>query len=331
MIKKLSSPKQFGRIGGTTVSAIVGLNPWSTPHSAYLQLRNEAPPVPDNEAMARGRRYEPIIADLFQGGHQEFRVAHNRKGTSAPELYEHPEYDFLIGHPDRLLYERSTEDLVEGLEIKTSNWANVRAWGEEGTDAIPQNYLIQCQWYAGLANLPIWRVAVAFLDDAGILKQYREYKIYADKELFETLVDRAVDFWETHVVPGVPPEIDYVDETTARWVAQKFARNVEPMNVATPQEERLLAKYLAQKEAFEAAQRELEQVELAIKMAIGDRDGLTSETFGKVTWKRSKDSQRIDYKGVCEELQIDPEIYERHTKTVEGTRRFVTSGLKANI
>lgn len=331
MIKRRSFNNDFGRIGGTTVSAIVGLNPWETAHSAYLKLRNEAPPTIDNEAMARGRRYEPIIADVFQGGHQEYRVAHNRQGTDAPELYEHDEFPYLIGHPDRLLYDAQSNDLVEGLEIKTSNWSNVRQWGEENTDAIPQNYLIQCQWYAGLAKLPVWRVAVAFLDDAGTLRQYKEYKINADEELFETLVERAVDFWENNVIKGVPPEIDQVDETTARWVAQKFARNVEPMAEASPEEERIMANYLAKKEALEAAQREMEQVEIALKMAIGERDGLQSETFGKVTWKRSKDSQRVDYKGVCEELDLSPDIYARHTKTVEGTRRFVTSGLRPNI
>lgn len=331
MIRKRYPENNFGRIGGTTVSAIVGLNPWETAHSAYLKLRHEAPQTPDNEAMARGRRYEPIIADVFQGGHPELRVAHNRQNTDDPEIYEHPDYPFLIGHPDRLLYDTQSNALIEGLEIKTSNWANIRQWGDENTDAIPQNYLIQCQWYAGLTQLPLWRVAVAFLDDAGTLRQYKEYKIHADAELFETLVDRAVDFWENNVIKGIPPEIDHIDETTALWVAQKYAKNIEPTAEATPQEERLMANYLAKKEALEAAQRELEQVEVALKMAIGDRDGLTSETFGKVTWKKSKDSQRVDYKGVCEELDLSPDIYERHTKIVAGTRRFVTTGMKTNI
>lgn len=329
MIKSLCS--NFGKIGGTTVSAIVGLNPWETPHGAYLKLRKEAPPTPDNEAMARGRRFEPIVANVFQGNHPEYVVEHNRKGTDAPEVYEHPDYPFLVGHPDRLLYDAQSEKLVEGLEIKTSNWSNFRQWGEEGTDEIPQNYLIQCQWYAGLAQLPVWRVEVAFLDDEGKLKTCKEYKINADAELFETLVERAVDFWENNVIPGVPPEIDRVDETTKQWLVQKFAYNVEPIEEATPHEERLMATYLARKEALEAAQEELNQVELALKMAIGDRDGLSSETFGKVTWKRTKDTQRVDYKGVCEELEIAPEIFERHTKKVEGTRRFVTSGLKINL
>ena len=237
--EETTTEKEFGRIGGTTVSAIVGQNPWEKPHGAYLKLRREVDPTPDNEAMARGRRFEPIVADIFAGGHSEYRVAHNRRGSDEPELYVHPQYPYLIGHPDRLLYDASNNVLVAGLEIKTSNLSNIRNWGEEGTDAIPPHYLIQCQWYAGLAKLPEWEVAVAFLDDYGTLRTYREYKVLADEELFETLVASAVDYWQTHVLPGIPPAIDQVDETTKRWINRRFPENVQPLETATPQEEQL--------------------------------------------------------------------------------------------
>ena len=133
--ERTTKSEEFGRIGGTTVSAIVGQNPWETPHSAYLKLRREVEPTPDNEVMARGRRFEPIVADIFQGVRPEYRVAHNRKGTDEPELYEHEKYPYLIGHPDRLLYDAENGNLVAGLEIKTSNLSNTRNWGLEGTDA----------------------------------------------------------------------------------------------------------------------------------------------------------------------------------------------------
>ena len=323
--------EKYGKIGGTTVSAIVGQNPWQTPLGAYLQLRKEVDPTPDNVAMERGRRYEPIVADIFAGGRPEYRVAHNRQGTNEPELYEHDQYPYLIGHPDRLLYDAKSDELVAGLEIKTSNWSNVRKWGEEGTDAIPTHYLIQCQWYAGLAQLPEWEVAVAFLDDRGALKIYREYRVVADAELFETLVERAVAFWENHIVPGAPPEMNQVDDATARWINRRFPKNVEPLATATPQEEQLMARYLARKQELDAAQRQFEQCEAALKLAIGDRDGLESETYGKVTWKRSKDSARVDYRGVCNELQPPAELIEKYTKEIEGTRRFIASGLRVNI
>lgn len=320
----------FGKIGGTTVSAIVGQNPWETAHSAYLKLRHEVPPTPDNEAMARGRRFEPIVADIFAGCHPEYRVAHNRQGTDEPELYVHPEYDFLIGHPDRLLYAADSNELKAGLEIKTSNWSNIRQWGQEGTDAIPVNYLIQCQWYAGLANLPEWPVAVAFFGDGNDLKSYKEFVVHADRELFETLVESAVDFWQNHVVPGVPPEINEIDETTKRWVVQQFPRNVEPLAVASYDEEQIMREFIDRKAALEAAQKEYEAVETALKLAIGARDGLTSSQYGKVTWRCSKDSSRVDYRGICEVLKPSDELIQKYTKQVAGTRRFLAKLAEVN-
>ena len=321
----------FGKIGGTTVSAIVGQNPWETPYSAYLKLRREVDDTPDNTAMARGRRYEPIVADIFAGGHPEYRIAHNRKGTDAPECYVHEKYSFLVGHPDRLLYDADSDKLVAGLEIKTSNWANSRLYGEEGTDAIPAHYLIQCQWYAGLAKLPVWRVAVAFLDDDGILKRNREFTVIADAELFDALVERAVDFYENNVLTGTPPKMTTVDETTKRWIEQRYPQNVEPIESATPQEEQVMARYIARKDAFDAAQRELEEAEAALKLAIGARDGLESESFGKVTWRRQKDSKRVNYHGIVNELKPPEELVEQYTKTIIGTRRLITTGLRVNL
>lgn len=324
----MKSISEFGRIGGTTVSAIVGLNPWKNAHGAYLELRREVSPTPDNVAMERGRRYEPVVADIFQNSRTEYVVKHNRQGTDVPELYEHPDYPFLIGHPDRMLYDSKTNELVAGLEIKTSNWSNARNWGEEGTDDIPQHYLIQCQWYAGLANLPTWQVAVAFLDDDGKLRQYKEFKVNSDKQLFDTLVERSIEFWEEHVVPGIPPEVNTVDCTTARWLNERYPRNVIPMEEANAEEEQVMTRLMALREAAKRAESELQAVENELKMLIGERDGLHSDRLGNVTWKRSKDTTKIDYRGICDELELDPELVKRHTKQVEGTRRFVTSGLK---
>lgn len=323
-----NTENKFGKIGGSIVSAIVGMNPWDNSLGAYLKLRKEVSPAPDNIAMERGRRYEPIIADIFQGGRQEYRVEHNRLGTDEPEVLEHDEHSFLVGRPDRLLYDADNNNLVAGLEIKTTNWSNLKQWGVEGSDSIPANYLIQCQWYAGLANLPIWEVAVGFLDDSGRLRQYKEFRVNADKELFEALVERAVEFWEEHVIKGVPPQEETVDATTARWIQERFPKNINPLEIANEEEEQKIVKLIQAKQNLEKAQALYDNAENELKIAIGDRDGLQSDALGKVTWKCSKDSSRVDYRGICEELNVDKEIVSRHTKKVVGSRRFVTSGLK---
>lgn len=318
--------RKFNRIGGTAVSAIVGQNPWDSPHGVYLKLRREVSSKPDNAILERGRRLEPVVASVFQANHPDYRVAINRDGSETPDTYVHPDHAYLMGHPDRLLY--NSDALVAGLEIKTTSLSNWNEWGEEGTDKIPSHYLIQSQWYAGLANLPEWLVAVAFVDDSDRIKTVKEYRVTADAELFEVLVDRAVEFWENHVLPGVPPELTAVDESTTRWIQERFPRNVNPLAVATSDEEDLMTRYIAAKQLADDAQKGLEYVTAQLKLAIGDRDGLTSETYGRVTWKRSKNSTRVDYRAIVEELNPPNELIAKHSKTVEGSRRFVAAGLR---
>ena len=115
-----------GKIGGADVSAIVGLNPYESAFGAWLKLRGEVSDEPENAAIERGRRLEPVVASMFAGMRPEFVVRHNRQGTEEPEKYVDAEYDFMVGHPDRLLYSAETNDLLYGLEIKTEKKERIR-------------------------------------------------------------------------------------------------------------------------------------------------------------------------------------------------------------
>ena len=97
--------------------------------------------------MERGRILEPVIAGIFAANHEEFHV-----GECG--MIEHSEYPFLIGSPDRLLLQAQPDELddsdsdivISGLEIKTADISQVVYWGEEDSDQIPQEYLLQTQW-----------------------------------------------------------------------------------------------------------------------------------------------------------------------------------------
>ena len=55
----------FGKIGGTAISAIVGLNPWETALSTYLKIRGEVGATPRDSlrsTLRAGRRLD------FSGG-----------------------------------------------------------------------------------------------------------------------------------------------------------------------------------------------------------------------------------------------------------------------
>ncbi len=122
--------------------------------------------------------------------------------------------------------------------------------------------------------------------------------------------------------------MERANPTTQRWVAERFPTNVALIERATDAEEALMREYLDAKNAKLEAEAALEQVETRLKLAIGERDGIFSDNYGKVTWKRCKDSRRVDYRAVVDELKPSAETLERFAKTVPGVRRFETKSLK---
>lgn len=316
-------------IGGTTISAIVGASPWLSPRGAYLKLRGESGGKPDNEAMARGRKFETVIARVFQANRPEYFVATNRdregEDSGRVERCCDDERQFLTGSPDRLLFGADGADnankILAGLEIKTAQSINRSQWGERGTDQIPLVYQIQCHWYMGFYDVDRWEVAVMFFNADNEPVSYAEYTIYRDEEIIEALRKAAVEFWENNVVPGIPPEDDTADETVVEFVRSQFPTDTAPEEAANEEEEKRVERYVRAKIALNKATCEYDAAKLAVQESIGERAGIIS-SFGKITWKKSKNRFVTDWKAIAAELDAPPELIERHTKTVEGSRIF---------
>lgn len=323
-------------IGGTTISAIVGVSPWLSPRGAYLKLRGESALKPDNEAMARGRAFETVVARIFQANHPEYFVAKNRDREGEDSAYFEHCYDderqFLTGSPDRLLFGAyGTKDeikILAGLEIKTAQSISRSQWGERGTDQIPLVYQIQCHWYMGFYNVDRWEVAVMFFNTDNEPVGYSEYTIRRDDEVIQNLREAAITFWNEHVVPGIPPEEDRIDETVVEFVKNQFPADTAPEEAANEDEEKRVERYVRAKIALSKATCEYDAAKLAVQEAIGERAGIIS-SFGKITWKKSKSRFVTDWKAIAAELDAPPELIERHTKTVEGSRIFNDRNLKA--
>ena len=199
------------KIGGSDIAAILGLSRWKSAHSLYLHLIGELPTQVDNDAMERGRKLEPVIANIFAANHEEFML-----DDDDAFLMEDHEYPFLIGSPDRLLVRKSpASELDSGLEIKTADISKANEWSDEDTDEIPIEYLLQCQWYTGMCGLPDWHLAVGFVKPGSKkIVAYREYYIESDPARFEAMKQLAIDFWNNHVVPKVAPEVTEADAET---------------------------------------------------------------------------------------------------------------------
>lgn len=301
------------------------MNPYKSRYSLWLELTDRVSPTPDNEYMARGRQFEPFAANMYAAAHPEYEVCDNLTGNGESCFVRDDEFDFITGQPDRILFKN--DEPVAGLEIKTASTNTIGEWGDYGTDQIPQHYLLQTQHYMGLTGIHDWKLSCLFFGFDHHPVSYREYEIIFDNDLWNFMRNAAVAFWNEFVVPQKSPPADSFDSTVARYVKERFPRNIHPLESATPDEELLIAEcFNARKKADDAA-REFDSAKTRLMLSIGDRDGIYSSN-GKITWKRSKDIERTDWKAIVDDIGVDREIIKKHTKTTDGTRRFVMSASK---
>jgi len=102
----------------------------------------------------------------------------------------------------------------EIIEAKTANLANVHAdhsqWGDDGTDYIPDNYIIQCQQQMFVRALD--RVYVpALIGNKGMFL----YEIERNEDLIKSIRDVAGEWWDRHVIKKEPITQSEQDEYEA--------------------------------------------------------------------------------------------------------------------
>src|SRR5262245_2060689 len=120
-------------IGSTDAAAILGKSRWKTALHVYLDKRGELPDL-DSEAKAWRRKLQSVAAAANE------EETGNKLHMRSQSIYVHDEYPELVTSLDRTV-EDGIEDFI--LECKTSESAD--GWGQENSDDIPDDYLIQVQ------------------------------------------------------------------------------------------------------------------------------------------------------------------------------------------
>lgn len=297
-----SDPIWRSRLGGSDAAAIV------LPSGAYLsQLelwaiktgRSSGPP--ESAAMRLGRALEPVIAAEYERAHGVALV--ETEPTHAPG-------DPLIwGSIDRLPAQRDGSL----IEIKTSSRSG--EWGTEGTDEIPQRYLVQVQWYLGLGDYD--RAIVAALIGG---RDLREYVVRRDDELISTLYGRAHDWWDRYVLHDTPPTPDG-SESASRAIKSLYARSRPVVIQSTPDLDDKIARLVKAKKRLDEAEAEKAALEQEIKLALGEAESVAS-TVASVLWRSTRPRTKTDWESVAKEHGATATTIAAHTTSEIGSRRL---------
>jgi len=299
--KRSTMKTQSPTIGSSSIAAIMGLSPWSSPWNVWSRMHGLTESS-STAATARGHILEPAI-----GAH--YAHLNNAKITPGPEY----EADPLIG-PEPWMHARpdffvDCNDSKWLLEIKSTRKFDHK-WGISGSSNVPPYYAAQCIWQMAVTDDDRCDLA-AF---ATISDEYRSYKIHRDKQLEEKIISFARDWHKKHIEQGIPPEVDgsnACSKSLAKLFEQKSKDFIEP------QESHLaLASELKHVRAEYA---ELEQrkkhIENQLKESIGSAYGIA----GVATWSQSKPRTRFD-RSTFE--QQHPELAKQYLIEGDSTRTF---------
>lgn len=274
-------------IAATDVSAVLGLSPWRSPLDVWLDKTGRAPPVEETEDMQRGT--------FLEDGARRWYAHRTGAKVAVPGTLVHPRDSLVIATPDGVALLGGE---VRGLEIKMPSGA--RGWGEPGTDAVPQHYVIQCAWQ--LAAMAEWTDTV---DVFAVLEgKPRLYHVKRDAELEGILVDEMHRFWRDHVVTGRPPEVEARDLESVSWAFLRSAGDAVDFSAIPPETQVVLEEYLRAYQEESAASERRALWEARAKLALGDAPGVRGlpEAFGFTSLSWREQAGKTAWKRVAEAL-----------------------------
>ncbi|BBB66557.1 endonuclease [Undibacterium sp. YM2] len=295
-------------IGSSDAGTAVGLNPYQSPLELWMiKTGRDAglPKIDPNDETSPtywGSLLEPIVA-----AHYTRRTGNRVRKINAVLQHPDPDKFWMLANIDR---EVTGAPDVQILECKTAGEFGVRLWRE----GVPEYIICQVQHQLAVTGKTAADVCVLVCG-----QEIRIYRITRDDELIARLIALERQFWY-YVETDTPPPADgsesadialrclyphdsgnHLDFTNDTEMSAIFADLVNLRTDIANREE--LAALLAQQ----------------IQQRMENASTASFET-GRVSWKRSKDSGRLD----VEKLLLDqPDLLERYPLLRPGSRRFL--------
>ena len=297
------SPTQLAQrkdgISATDIAAISGMHPYRAPIDVWLDKTGRAAPFAGNDRTRWGNILEAPIRDDYAERHG-VRV-------EVPGTLEHSLVPWAKATPDGICYAPLASFPLNGLEIKTHSFRAADQYGDPGTDQVPPHELIQCVWNMFVSGLDRWDL-VAFIDG-----QPAEYRIERDDDLIGLLRSDAERFLVDHVRKDVPPDPDG-SESYSKYLSTAFPHRRPDLVSLDDKPEALM-----QVRSLRVMRDNLAQLETDIEIAtqnlravIGERAGLewteADGKKGKITYKLSKESSKVDWEAAWRSLVVEAQL-----------------------
>jgi predicted phage-related endonuclease len=305
-------------IGGTDCAPILGMSEYRAALAVYLEKRGLVADDDDNADYITGRYMEPPILSWYI---DTFIACRQGEGIEVERTVRivHPEHSFVAGNLDmRLSFADGHHEIIDAKSVSLFSKAD---WGEDGTDEVPPDPLMQAHLY--LACDPL-ATCVKFPRLKGMRFPCNVYVVHRDDKLYETLIPILVRFWNEHVILGIPPPADFSDDKTLDALKKLFPpRPEKAAAVALPESVRLSDSWTAAVNDLmdqhgqmlrleKIAGLRKRRVEAALRAVLGDEvAGRTANgTLLRRIFRKAHHVEAYDA-AACDYLRIDrPSSYE---------------------
>ena len=286
-------------LGGTDLAAICGLNRYRTALDVYLDKTIDDIACETSPAMRWGTLLEDTIA-------KEYAEVTGQKIEIEPNTIYHPSMKFLGANIDRWVGDKEYV-----LECKTAGFTRGKEWGEEGTDQIPESYLVQVAYYAAICDVP--KVDIAVLIGG---QDFRIYTYERTKELEDKLIKIACNFWYNHIEKRIPPKCVNTRDTFNLFPESHHHEIVAESNIMDKWEQLKAARAEESKIADT-----IEKLKTDIQEFMRDYDVLIDNQGNVIaTWKNTAPKSFFDVKKFKDEAK---ELYLKYISHAKQSRMFL--------
>ena len=292
-------------IGGSDVATILGLNPYKTAFTLWLEKTGQIePPEINNEYIEWGNLLEPVIREKF-AKETGFEVFEN------PYVLQHDTYEFMVANIDGEIIDDTGKKGI--LEIKTANERMAKDW----MDGIPNHYMLQIQHY--LAVMDGYDYAYCAVLIGG--NHFKYYKIERDDYVIDGIISAEMNFMLL-VEKGIAPEISG-HSADGDWLASAYPDANDEESLLEPHLEALAIRYNELQDEIKYLLAESDSIKNRIKLEAKEYKILKSEyvkismpTVKKVTFNSKQFA--ADY----------PELYEKYKNQETSYRSFSVKFMK---
>jgi predicted phage-related endonuclease len=305
--------KELRRQGvtGTDVAPILGLDEDKDEVAVYLDKMGLVEQEPPSFEQLVGKCLEQGVLELY---------AHvtGHKLSYCDETMQHPDRPWMIYTPDAFCL-----DDQRGVDAKVVRWNMAYRWGPTVED-IPDRVVFQALWYLIATGRKAWDIC-ALVGGHDL----RIYTVERNPDLEAIVLRRTEAWYQRHLVQGERPPLK-ASPAANTWLQKTYPTHKRP-DIVRPSEAQLelLNHYTEIRIAQKSLDRERLELENAIRDAIGEHEGFGWDP-GLFTWRKTKDSEKIDWKSMAIALYTNyikdeaerKKLLARYTSTKEGIRKI---------